>query len=74
MKPAMPAATIPTIHTGRCGECRSLVCANHAGSRPSRLIANHTRDAPREKENSTVMIPMIAPTDTILANAVCPTD
>ena len=72
--PAITADTMPTIHVGRCGTRLRLVLANHPGSRPSRLIAYQTRDAPSMNENSTVRMPTIAPIATTSAKASSPID
>jgi predicted nucleic acid-binding Zn ribbon protein len=74
-RPAMTADATPTIQVIRVGTRRTgSVWANQRGSRPSRLIANHTRVTPSMNVNMTVRIPMMAPTATMSANQLSPTD
>lgn len=51
-----------------------FVWANLVGSRPSRLIANRTRDAASMNEKSAVRMPTIAPIAMMSAKRSSPTD
>jgi hypothetical protein len=74
-KPANSAEPMPMIHVTRVGTFRfRSVTANQAGSRPSRLMENQTRDAPSMNVSITVTTLTIAPTATTFATAGRPTD
>jgi hypothetical protein len=65
-KPATRAVSPPAISIRRCSvRNRGCTCANHAGSSPSRLMANQMRVQPSRKASMTLAIPATAAADTM---------